>query len=82
MAALVLAMGALVFQSGCAIARHPAHPAFTNDRVVDLKVGQTTEPRGRYQHSSNINLLTFNTELNPPRRNHWSIDLMYDSPRK
>lgn len=39
-------------------------------------------PRGRFQHSSNINRMYFSAEENPPRLNSWNIDLMYDSPRQ
>jgi len=40
-----------------------------------------SNPRGRYQSSSNTNLLTFSLEFSPPRLNNWTIDLMYDSPQ-
>ncbi len=41
---LLLAVGALVFQVGCATAGLRAHhPAFTADRVLGLKVGMSTD---------------------------------------
>ena len=42
--ALLVALGALTTQAGCATLRHPVrHPEFTSDRVLGLRVGLTTD---------------------------------------
>lgn len=113
---VVLVAAISLTQIGCATARHPA---FTADRVLNIRIGQTANeikeiygppdripattcgsstdspwqcliweydlgphPKGRYKNLNNTNRFMFNAETDPPLLNSWTIDLMYEAPRK